>query len=243
MAKFGWNTKGTLGVPILDSFNTWLQEKDLGEIYLRIQGGTISQKDFNLDWTDSAIQKWADLYSANPEVKLVFVINFNQSVEDSNKLLKRFEDKGCVFEFIEMSNENYLNKYRLSKDKPEVTPRTKDMSPEKYIALCDEYLPYLEGRNILYQLAPNKSRNIDQYYNFWNQIVLNETLESEHSNYSMHVYLNAGFRTELIDEVQAVIGDKVLAITEFGAADAADGVQKELTDEEFIKLTVEAALY
>ena len=58
MAKFGWNTKGTLGVPKLKSFSDFLKDNDIKDIWLRIQGGTISQKEYNVDWKDSDIQAW-----------------------------------------------------------------------------------------------------------------------------------------------------------------------------------------
>ena len=237
MAKFGLNTKGTLGIPILPSFSAWLQNQKLDEIWLRVQGGTISQKEYESDWQDGHIQAWADLYAANPTVKLVFVANLNDTAENSLKLYNRFLAKGCKFEFIELGNEQYLSKYRLSKDLPEVTLKTREMSPEKYLALCQEFLPKFNGSTIVVQLAPNKNKNIDEYYNHWNRTILNATNQIPEINYSMHIYANAGFRWELVEEVQEVIKSKFLAVTEFGAADAADGEQDNLTEEQFIAMT------
>ena len=241
MAKFGWNTKGTLSVPILESFSEWLQGQDIKETWLRVQGGTISQKDYNSDWKDSDVEAWGDLYAGNPTVKLVFVVNLNETPENIEVLFNRFLAVGCKFAFIEFGNEQYLSKFRLSKDKPEVTDRTKDMTAEKYLELCAQYVPSFAGRDLAFQLAPNKGKNVDQVYDAWNSTILEATNHIPEINYTMHVYANAGFRWELIEEVQEVIKGKFLAITEFGAADAADGEQDELTEEEFIEMTEDVA--
>jgi hypothetical protein len=220
MRKIAWNTKGVDGIAILPSFSNWLQGQDFDEVVLRVQGGTISQTAFNTDWKQSDIDAWVSLVEKNANIKLVYVVNMNQLPADEATLYNRMSESGLVFDWVEMGNEQYLRKYTESLDKVEVTDRTKDMTPQKYLSLCAEYTGIFNGVPTVLQLAPSKGRaSVDVGFNAWNDEVLSRTNDNPNVHYSMHIYPNGGTRWEHITETQAIIGEKPLLITEFGGYD------------------------
>lgn len=230
----GFNVKGSLNPEEQTRFlRTELENLrgrgvDTARIWLRLQGGTISQKTFPRDWSDEDIGLWAAI-QRDFGCRFVFVVNFNDTAEGQRRLFGRFAERGVAYEFIELGNEQYLRKYARGTDGEavEVGPRTRDMTPEKYIGLCNEYMAAFADLGLPYfvQLAPEKGEAANAAA--WNRAIakaFNEGLfASPAVNASLHLYEKSGrgdLREGQISDARRLFARPIrIAVTEFGVMD------------------------
>lgn len=230
----GFNAKATLStqeqyVYVNKMLNT-LKEQDIKteKMWIRLNGGTVSQKVMPHDWSDHMISKWAQLQELYG-LKYMFVVNFNDTPQSQWAFYNRLKKGGIQFEGIELGNEQYLPKFAESKvDKyDEVTDRTKDMTPDKYIQMCNEYIEAFKSEDIRFyvQFAPQKEDKVD--YTKWNkrmaQAVDSETFASANIGGSIHLYEREGYGSLDVKQISAIRSLMVkpipFAVTESGVVD------------------------
>jgi hypothetical protein len=220
MKYIAHNVKGAL-MPVAEvvKYDHFLQGKGYENVYLRILGGTLSQRTSNADWSTNMINSWVELQKNNPEVKLIFGVNLNEPVFNVESLYRRFKSAGAIFEGICMGNEWYLSKF-VDGDltKQEVTLRTAYMTPAKYIALCEEYMDIF-SEPLIFQFAPLKNQNSDSQRRKANDAVIEATKEID-CFYNIHGYPSpkTGYDFTYLDELKEKTG-KRLWVTEFGYGD------------------------
>ena len=233
----GFNVKGSLSVKEQCSFLRSELEKLKKEniktekIWLRLQGGSISQKTYPSDWTDEAILPWAEI-QRDFGCQYTFTINFNDTPENQMEFYKRLRSKGITFTFIELGNEQYLPKYALSKidEFDEVTKRTSNMTAEKYITMCNEYINTFKtaGLPFYVQFAPEKEEKTNAAA--WNKAIAeginNNKFSSKDIHGTIHLYERDGegsLNEKQINEIRSLVKCQMnMAVTEYGAVDKRD---------------------
>ena len=231
----GFNAKGNL-----DTTNQYTYVKkqlsalkkagtNTGKIYLRLQGGTISQKAYSKDWTESQIARWAKLQNEY-KCKYIFVVNLNDIASKQLAFYTRFLKAGIRFSMIELGNEQYLPKFAQSKVTryDEVTKRTAGMTPSKYIKLSNEYIKAFKKYKLPFyvQFAPDSSKNGD-WYKKWNSSMINainkRKFASNNINGTIHLYERNGagsLDAKQIASLRTQIKPKInIAVTESGVVD------------------------
>lgn len=244
--KAGFNAKATLSSAEQCTF-VYKELKKLqtsgihtDKIWFRLNGGTISQKTMPSDWSDYMIKEWAKLQQEF-NCPYIFVVNFNDSPESQLSFYQRLKDSGIRFSAIELGNEQYLPKFskEYTGKYEEVSKRTANMTSQKYIKLCNEYIQsfILEKLPFYVQFAPEHEDKND--YTLWNDAIakaINDgSFTSSNIHGTIHLYerdgsgtLDAAQITRIRNLVKAPIK---LAVTEFGVADK----RKNLPYEQFIK--------
>lgn len=244
----GFNAKATLStreqyVYVNKMLNALKDEGIKTEkMWIRLNGGTVSQKVMPYDWSEPMISKWAQLQEFYG-LKYMFVVNFNDTPESQWAFYNRLKKGGIQFEGIELGNEQYLPKFAESKvdQYDEVTDRTKDMTPDKYIQMCNEYIETFKSEDVRFyvQFAPQKEDKID--YTKWNkrigQAVDNGELISNHIGGSIHLYEREGYGSLDVTQISAIRSLMVkpipFAVTETGVVDKKDKITySELIEQE-----------
>ena len=247
--QVGFNAKGSLSVKeqcsyISKQLGTWKKDKiDTSKIWIRLQGGTISQKTYPKDWSADEYRQWADIQKKY-KVKLIFVVNLNDTASSQLGLYKKFVKAGLKFSAIELGNEQYLARYKgsLTEKYDEVTKRTANMTPAKYIKLCNEYIKVMKNYKLPFyvQFAPENSTNKD--YAAWNKEIAkginkNQFLSTDIHG-TIHLYERNGSGTlneKQITSIRKLVNKPIhMAITESGVVDK----KGELTEQQYIKQEV-----
>ena len=247
----GFNAKGNLDTNrqcryVKKLFKS-LRKKNVStdKIYLRLQGGTISQKTFSKDWTDKSIEAWAKIQQEY-QCNYIFVINFNDTVKNQYKFYQRMEQKGLKFSAIELGNEQYLPKFADSKIEgyEEVTKRTANMTPEKYVEACKTYIKQFKKCKLPFyvQFAPKSERN-EKKYKTWNKTIIS-AINHEEFGYkkiygSIHLYERNGANSLDIEQIKK-IRNKIkkkcfFAVTEYGVVNK----KKTLMEDDDISQEIE----
>ena len=231
----GFNAKGNLDTSkqytyVKKEFSALKKKKaDTSKIYLRLQGGTISQKSYSKNWSGSQIAQWAKLQNSY-KCKYIFVVNFNDTASNQLKFYQRFLKAGIRFSMIELGNEQYLPKFSQSKTNKydEVTKRTANMSPSKYINMSNNYIKAFKKYKLPFyvQFAP-KSENNQTYYSKWNTSIIkainDRKFASDKINGTIHLYERDGAGS--LDARQiAALRERIkrnihIAVTESGVVD------------------------
>lgn len=230
----GFNTKATLSYEEQCKYvsvglkNLQQNGYNTNRVWLRLNGGTISQKTYPSDWTDDNIIKWVNLQKEF-NCKYVFVINFNDLPENQLNFYNYLVNKGMEFSMIELGNEQYLPKFaeEYKGDNDEVTKRTSKMTPQKYIELSNEYIKAFSSANLPFavQFAPNKEDKND--YTLWNKAIVNAINKNNFSSSNLcgtiHLYEREGDGTldvTQISRIRKLLNKQIpFAVTEFGVAD------------------------
>lgn len=220
---------------------------DTGKIYLRLQGGTISQKTYSKDWTDSQIALWAKLQKEY-KCKYLFVVNLNDKASNQLKFYERLKKSGLSFCGIELGNEQYLPKFASSKTgkDSEVTKRTASMTPAKYIKLCNEYIKVMKKYKLPFyiQFAPKSDRN-KKLYETWNTAMVNAVNENKFGYNkiygSLHLYERNGAGSLDVKQI-ASLRKRIkpafhLAVTESGVADKKNTLSEKAYAKQELELT------
>ena len=202
---------------------------DTSKIYLRLLGGTVSQKTDTRDWSASQIEAWAKL-QRQYKCKYIFVVNFNDTAANQLKFYQRMQKYGIRFSLIELGNEQYLPKFaqaRVGKYE-EVTKRTANMSPAKYIKLSNEYMKVFKKYKLPFyvQFAPESARN-QVAYGKWNTEIIKainaKKFISDRVNGTIHLYERNGAGTlneNQISNLRKRIKQNIhIAVTESGVID------------------------
>ncbi|MFS0918918.1 glycoside hydrolase family 5 protein [Brevibacillus sp. 179-C 1.1 NHS] len=230
----GFNAKGSLAVEeqyrLLRDGLTKLKQQQIktDKVWLRLQGGSISQKTYPKDWTDNDIRQWAAIQKEF-DVPYIFVVNFNDTPQSQWGFYKRLTDHGLKFAFIELGNEQYLPKFAESKveDFEEVTRRTSEMTPQKYIALSNEYIEAFTPADLPFyvQFAPEKEEKT--ITDVWNKAIAQAINEngflSPKINGTIHLYERDGagsLNEKQIGDIKNLVNRPMhIAITEYGVVD------------------------
>jgi hypothetical protein len=234
MPYFGFNAKGIMNPAqqtqfansFLDRISSPAIKQDL---VIRVTGGTSSQTTYDNDWTPDVIQAWANLQKRQG-VRMVYVVNGNDSPANQADAIKRWMAAGARFDFLEMMNEYYLPKFaRGDLSKAEVKEQ---VTPEKYVnTILPAFWAQLDQFHLPYYLilAPDKSgmggggENLTQ----WNDVVLNAIrtkYPDRDLNVTLHLYSRSadlsGFNYGQIDQVRAQLpAGRHIAVTEAGILD------------------------
>lgn len=227
----GFNAKGNLSTKeqteLLEKELNILKTKgiDTGKIWLRLNGGTISQKTYSKNWLDEDIEKWSKIQN-NYKCKFIFVINFNDSPKNQKEFFNRFISQNINFSFIELGNEQYLKKFSKNDNdnNEEVTLRTENMNGEKYIKMSKEYIDEFSDEKlpIYIQMAPNFDERKE--YLEWNKAIANainnDLLLYNDIGITLHLYEREGpnsLDVSQITRVKELIKKPIkIAITEYG---------------------------
>ena len=152
LPKIGFNCKASYNIvqqtTFADLLFSELDDEVFRNMVLRIPGGTRSQKDFGVDWPNEKMKLWTDLQKKYGYTK-EYLVNGNDSPENQLEIIRRWQQNGAKFEFLEMMTEYYLPKFsKPNLSKPEVTRRvdekiyTDDILPAFYHHLDSLDLPY-----------------------------------------------------------------------------------------------------
>lgn len=232
---FGFNTRGDQDaaeqVKLADAYLGRIGNAKIKQnLVIRVTGGTRSQTTYGNDWTDAMINDWAGLQRAQG-IRLVYVVNGNDTPANQAALIKRWQRAGARFDFLEMMNEYYLPKFaKGDRSDPEVT---QVITPQKYV---DQILPAfwkeLDQFNLPYYLifAPSRPDRpaADQRLSAWNDVVagaMNSTYRGRQLHATIHLYVrNAGelssFDYGQLDRLRkAMPAGRHIAVTEAGALD------------------------
>lgn len=249
----GFNAKGNLDTPnqykyVANQFARLKKENaDTSKIYLRLQGGSISQKSYSRDWHNNQIALWAKLQKKY-KCKYIFVINFNDTATNQLKFYQRFLKAGIKFSMIELGNEQYLPKFAESKitQYDEVTKRTANMTASKYIKLCNTYIKTFKKYKIPFyvQFAPESENNIKLYKN-WNNSIINainnKRFVSGNINGTIHLYERKGagsLNVQQINNIRKKINPKIhIAVTESGVTDKKGSLSEDNYANQELELT------
>lgn len=209
------------------------------KIWLRLNGGTVSQKTYPADWSDKIIGEWVELQQKFG-CSYVFVVNLNDSAKSQWGFYQKLKQNGIKFRMVELGNEQYLPKFAepyTGKD-DEVSKHTSNMTAKKYIKLCNEYIELFKSQELPFYVQFAPEREEKNNYTQWNSDIskaINEgAFASSNINGTIHLYERDG--SETLDETQIkrirslVKKPITLAVTEFGVADK----RKELPYDQFI---------
>ncbi len=247
----GFNAKGNLDTSrqysyVKKQFAALKKSKaDTGKIYLRLQGGSISQKTYSKNWSNGKIALWKKLQSEY-KCKYIFVVNFNDTVSNQVKFYERLKKAGLKFCFVELGNEQYLPKFAQSKisEYDEVTKRTAKMTSAKYINMCKEYIKGMKKYKLPFyvQFAP-KSKNNEKLFSAWNNSIVS-AINGKKFGYdkiygAIHLYERDGAGSLDVKQIAALkkrIKRKFyIAVTESGVVDK----KNKLTDSSYTKQETE----
>lgn len=191
--SLGFNAKGTmeteLQVAYADDMLAKLDPKVARSIVIRISGGTLSQKTFLKDWTNEKIKLWADL-KVKYGLRYAFTINGNDTPENQLLVLQNWKDHGVEFEYFEMMNEYWQNRYR----KPDLTKPDVlfQVTPKMYIEnILPRFFAALDVLQVPYHLicAP---ANVNQYSDSWNDAIFdamnNKFKDRTNMGITLHMY-------------------------------------------------------
>lgn len=249
----GFNAKGNLDTTnqykyVRSQFAALKKKKaDTGKIYIRLQGGTISQKSYSKNWSESQIKLWAKLQKAY-KCKYIFVVNFNDTSTNQLKFYQRFLKAGIKFSMIELGNEQYLPKFAESKTKEydEVTKRTSAMTASKYIYLCNAYIKVFKKYKLPFyvQFAPESDKN-KNLYGKWNTSIIkainNKKFASDKINGTIHLYERDGAGTlnaKQITSIRKKVKPQIhIAVTESGVVDKKGTLPENSYAEQELELT------
>ena len=203
--SLGFNAKGTmeteLQVEYADKMLAKLDPKVARSIVIRISGGTLSQKTYLKDWTNEKIKLWADL-KVKYGLRYAFTINGNDTPENQLLILQNWKDHAVEFEFFEMMNEYWQNRY----SKPDLTKPDVlfQVTPEMYIEnMLPRFFATLDVLQVPYHLicAP---ANVNQYSDSWNDAIfkaINEKFKARtNMGITLHLYAKEQYEDE---EVQS----------------------------------------
>lgn len=231
----GFNTKGNLDTVnqykyVKKQFSRLKKEKaDTGKIYLRLQGGTISQKSYPKNWSSQQVSLWAKLQKQY-KCKYIFVVNFNDTADSQLKFFQRFLRSGIKFSMIELGNEQYLPRYAGSYtgEYDEITKKTANMTANKYIKLSNTYIKSFKKYKLPFyvQFAP-ESENNKSLYTKWNTAIINSINDkkfvSGNIHGSIHLYEKNGANSLNINQINTLrklVKHKIhIAVTESGVTD------------------------
>lgn len=249
--SLGFNAKGSLNTgEQTDFFRVKLDElkangKSTDKIYIRLQGGTISQKTYPSDWSDDDINNWAKIQK-DFGCPFIFVVNLNDSAESQLSFYNRMVQSGMEFCMIELGNEQYLAKFTQSKvdEFDEVTDRTAGMTPEKYVELCNEYIDvFPDTLKFGVQFAPDKEGNTNM--EAWNEsmsdLINSNAFHSSRLVGTVHLYERDGDSSlneqQIVNLKNSVQTDISIAVTEYGAIDSTGTLSEEELISQEINLT------
>lgn len=202
---------------------------DTSKIYLRLQGGTISQKSYPKNWSSKQVSLWAKLQKKY-KCKYIFVINFNDTAANQLKFYQRFVKAGIKFSIIELGNEQYLPRYlkNYTGQYDEITKRTANMTASKYIKLSNAYIKVFKRYKLPFyaQFAPD-SENNKVSYKKWNTAIIsainNNKFASSNIHGTIHLYERNGagsLDVQQINSLRKRIKKKIhIAVTESGVTD------------------------
>ncbi len=209
-------------------------------IMLRLNGGTISQRTYPDSWTDDNIKRWASVQKQFG-CPFIFTINFNDTPQNQFAFFTKLLQSGMQFAAIELGNECYLKKFSASAvppDTAEVSNRTINMTPEKYIMLSNEYISVFDRENLpfIVQGAPEKESGVSQVWNTKiTDAVNSKSFFTENIWISIHLYErdgNSSLDTAQINRLRSKIKSPVkIAVTESGVVPDAS----VKTTQDFIK--------
>jgi hypothetical protein len=240
----GFNAKATLDTAEQCSYiskefdNLRIQGVKTDKIWLRITGGTISQTTKPSDWTDDMIEKWAKLQKEFG-CQYIFVVNFNDAPESQLAFYNRLGKGGIGFDAIELGNEQYLRKFTEANTGAyhEVTERTSNMTPQKYIQMSNEYMKLFKdfGLPFYVQFAPQND-NKEEYID-WNKSIakaINDREFLDENIYgSIHLYERKGdgsLEAGQIDNIRSLMKPPInFAVTESGV------IKENLSYNQFIE--------
>lgn len=235
----GFNAKGNLSTneqtELLEKelFNLRANNIDTGKIWLRLNGGTISQKSYSKDWLEEDIKKWSKIQTEY-NCKFIFVINFNDTPKNQKEFFNRFIKQNISFSFIELGNEQYLKKFSkiANNNEDEVTNRTENMTVTKYISMSKEYINEFsqEGLPFYLQMAPNFYER--EEYLKWNKAIANAINSNEFFykdiGITLHLYERGGpssLNVKQINLAKELIEKPIkMAITEYGVINSNEKV-------------------
>lgn len=232
--SLGFNAKGSLNPQEqTDFFRVKLEEmkaqgKATDQIYIRLQGGTLSQKTYPSDWSEDNISSWAKIQE-DFGCPFIFVVNLNDSAESQLAFYNRMVQHGMEFCMIELGNEQYLAKYTQSKvdEFEEVTDRTAGMTPEKYAALCNEYIDvFPDTIKFGVQFAPDKegNKNMTAWNTSMADLINSNAFHTSHLVGTVHLYERDGAGSlnekQILDLKKSVQVNLPIAVTEYGAIDS-----------------------
>lgn len=247
--QVGFNAKGSLSVKEQSSYlskqlESWKKDKvDTSKIWIRLQGGTISQKTYPKDWSNDECERWAQIQKKY-KIKLIFVVNLNDTASSQLGLYKKMVKAGLKFSAIELGNEQYLARYKtsLTNKYDEVTKRTSAMTPAKYIKLCNEYIKVMKTYKLPFyvQFAPENSSNKD--YAAWNKEIAkainDEKFLSTNMHGTIHLYERNGsgsLNEKQISSIRKLVNKQIhMAVTESGVVDKSG----KLTEKQYINQEV-----
>lgn len=232
---FGFNTRGDQDPEIqVRLANNFLSQIDNDvvkrNLVIRVTGGTRSQTTYASDWTDRMISDWAQLQKTHG-IRLVYVVNGNDTPANQAALIKRWQKAGAHFDFLEMMNEYYLPKYaKGDRSDPEVTQA---ITPEKYVdQILPDFWKELDQFNLPYYVifAPTRPGRpaADQRLAQWNDVVANAVKNKypkRQINATIHLYVRNGdelrnFDYDQIDRLRRSLPPgRHIAVTEAGALD------------------------
>jgi hypothetical protein len=245
--KFGFNTKSSLNVPeqteYAAKFLSMIPKDKVASMVIRIPGGTRSQEETSSDWSDAQIDAWTKL-QRDFGVSFVFVVNGNDSPANQKAFIERWMSRGARFEFLEMMNEYYLNKFEKGESKKDVH---KKVTAQKYIS---EILPmYVDGLNALNLplfliLAPEKPGKAGKKMDKWNDVVMKglERFKNAQLGVTIHLYERGmgGYDYQQIQEIRdSLPAGTPIAVTEAGVLDksvTSPEKQGELTIQHYKKI-------
>jgi hypothetical protein len=227
---FGFNAKGLYNVSeqitYTEDYLNKIPDSTRRELAIRVTGGTVSQTTDGNDWTNANIKQWSDLQNKY-HIRLVYVVNGNDTPKNQADLIKRFLAFGAKFDFIEMMNEYYLPKF--SEGDTKYSEVTKQVTAESY---ADEILPNyfdaLDQFNLPYYIifAPSRpGRDLAQSKtDDWNNTMIQEVIKkypNRDLNATIHLYNTgenlASFDYDQIDRLRKLLpAGRHIAVTEAG---------------------------
>ncbi|MGN0482812.1 MAG: glycoside hydrolase family 5 protein [Lachnospiraceae bacterium] len=251
--RVGFNAKGNLDTSdqykyVAKQFASLKKSKlDTSKVYLRLQGGTISQKTYPKDWSDGKIALWSKLQKTY-KCKYLFVVNLNDTASNQLKFYERLKKAGLSFCGIELGNEQYLPKFASSKYEKdsEVTKRTASMTPAKYIKLCNEYIKVMKKYKLPFyvQFAPKSDSN-KKLYETWNTAMVN-AINGKKFGYdkiygTIHLYERDGAGSLDVKQI-ASLRKRIkrtfyIAVTESGVVDKKNTLSESAYAKQELELT------
>lgn len=242
LPKVGFNCKASYKIAqqtvFADQLFAELNESVIENMVLRIPGGTRSQKDFAQDWPDAKMKLWTDLQEKYGYT-MVYDVNGNDTPENQLAIIRRWQENGAEFEFLEMMTEYYLPKFsKPDMSKPEVTRRvdatiyTDEILPAFYNHLDSLQLPYY----LIFAPAKKTKMGGDRYAG-WNEHMIDYV--SNHDGPQkfgavLHLYqkdYTKSYDYAQIDRLRAALpANTPIAITELGVLDASVPMEDHPTE-------------
>jgi hypothetical protein len=227
---FGFNAKANLKtkaqVSYVDAFLEEIPSVVRENLTIRLPGGTLSQKVYSSDFSDADIESWVSLQKKYA-LRLIFVVNGNDSPENQRKFIERWISAGAQFDFIEMMNEYYLSKFfKGFTDKKEVSQK---ITPQLYVEeILPAFFKELDKLDLPYFVicAPEKKGKPGERLAAWNTTMvsgLNGKFKDRKLGIVIHLYqkgVNSEFDYSQINRLRDRISYKPkVAITEMGVLD------------------------